>query len=235
MSPTRQQVLMYHSVDDYQEDPYLITVKPQRFRAQMAWLKRHRLRGVSMKELLRAQKAARADRLVGLTFDDGYADFAIHALPVLLQHGFTATVFAVTSRLGGDNSWDPLGPRKPLMDAQQLRAITGHGMEVGSHTQTHLSLPGATAAEIRAEVEDSRQQLSAVLGHEVTGLAYPYGHADRAAIDAVRAAGYTYACGIKPDGADRYCLPRTHVGDRDRYLRLKAKRALHRWTWGRQR
>ncbi|MFE0151717.1 polysaccharide deacetylase family protein [Nonomuraea sp. NPDC059007] len=234
MSPTRQQVLMYHSVDDFDEDPYLITVRPARFAAQMAWLRGRGLRGVSMRELLHAQREGTARRLVGLTFDDGYADFATHALPVLLRQGFTATVFAVTGRLGGDNAWDPLGPRKPLMTAEQLRQVAGEGMEVASHTQTHLSLAGAPTGDLYHEVKTSRTDLEAILGHEVLGLAYPYGHADREAVEAVRAAGYAYACGIKPGEADRLCLPRTHVSDDDRRLRLTVKRALHYWKWGRR-
>ncbi|MEV0586805.1 polysaccharide deacetylase family protein [Nonomuraea sp. NPDC050310] len=233
VSPTRQQVLMYHSVDQFDEDPYLITVKPQRFAAQMTWLVRRGLRGVSMRELLRAQRAGQAGRLVGLTFDDGYADFAVHAVPILLRHGFTATVFAVTGRLGGDNDWDPLGPRKPLMTAAQLREVAAHGMEVGSHTRTHRSLAGAPAPELHHEVKASRAELEAILGEEVTGLAYPYGHADADAVEAVRAAGYGYACGIKPPAADPHCLPRTHIGERDRWLRVTAKRLLHQWKWGR--
>jgi peptidoglycan/xylan/chitin deacetylase (PgdA/CDA1 family) len=32
---------------------------------------------------------------VGLTFDDGYADFVVHAMPILRHFGFTATVFPV--------------------------------------------------------------------------------------------------------------------------------------------
>ncbi|WP_246267896.1 polysaccharide deacetylase family protein [Nonomuraea typhae] len=235
MSATKQQVLMYHSIDHFEEDPYLITVKPQRFAAQMRWLSRRGLRGVSMRDLLDAQRSGTAGRLVGLTFDDGYADFVTHALPVLLRHGFTGTVFAVTGRLGGDNAWDPLGPRKPLMTAEQLREVAAHGMEIGSHTLTHASLAGAPAADVRHQVEASRIELEGILGRPVTGLAYPYGHADDEAVEAVRAAGYGYACGIRPHAAGPHNLPRTHVGERDNPLRLHAKRALHRWTWGRGR
>ncbi|MFI6299106.1 polysaccharide deacetylase family protein [Nonomuraea sp. NPDC050790] len=235
MSPTRQQVLMYHSVDDFDEDPYLITVRPARFAAQMAWLARRGLRGVSMRDLLRAQAEGTARRLVGLTFDDGYADFAAHALPVLQSHGFTATVFAVTGHLGGDNAWDPFGPRKPLMTAGQLRQVAGQDIEVASHTRTHLSLAGAPTGDLYHEVKTSRTDLEEILGQEVIGLAYPYGHADREAVEAVRAAGYTYACGIKPAEADPLCLPRTHVSEADQRLRLSVKRALHHWKWGRRR
>ncbi len=50
-------------------------------------------------ELMRAHAEGRRG-LVGLTFDDGYADFLHEALPVLRGHGCTATVFVLPGRPG---------------------------------------------------------------------------------------------------------------------------------------
>ncbi len=50
-------------------------------------------------ELMRAHAEGRRG-LVGLTFDDGYADFLHEALPVLRSHGCTATVFVLPGRPG---------------------------------------------------------------------------------------------------------------------------------------
>ncbi len=97
-------VLMYHSVQPYTEDPYLVTVGPSRFEQQMRWLSRRGLRGVSIAELLAARAAGAGKGLVGLTFDDGYADFAEYALPVLQRHGFTATVFVIAGGWAGTTS-----------------------------------------------------------------------------------------------------------------------------------
>ena len=33
-------ILMYHSISPYEEDPYDITVRPERFGQQMRWLRR---------------------------------------------------------------------------------------------------------------------------------------------------------------------------------------------------
>ena len=46
------------------------------------------------------------DKPVLLTFDDGYADLAEYALPVLRRYGFGAGVFIVTGQVGGTNAWD---------------------------------------------------------------------------------------------------------------------------------
>jgi peptidoglycan/xylan/chitin deacetylase (PgdA/CDA1 family) len=219
-------VLMYHSVAPYAEDPYQVTVHPYRFERQMHWLRRRGLRGTSVGELLAAR---RAPGLVGLSFDDGYADFVHYAMPILARYGFTATVFVLAGRLGGENAWDRPGPRKALMTAEQVRRAAAAGIEIGSHSLTHPRLPEVAGDELRGEVRDSRAVLSRLTGQEVRGFCYPYGAAGTREVDAVRDAGYGYACAVRPSTPDsRYTVPRTYVGDRDTSLRLFAKRLRHR-------
>jgi peptidoglycan/xylan/chitin deacetylase (PgdA/CDA1 family) len=227
-------VLMYHSVADHREDPYQVTVSEARFARQMSWFARLGLRGVSMRDLLAARTAGRGRRLFGLTFDDGYTDFATTVLPVLARYRFTATVFAVVGRLGGHNDWDPLGPRKALMTAQQLQWAAAHGVEIASHGLHHRALSGADGTTLVQEIEHSRKTLQDLVGFPVAGFCYPYGDRDEAATAAVRAAGYEYACAVWATGdRDRHALPRTYVGEADHGLRLEAKRLRHRLRWGR--
>jgi peptidoglycan/xylan/chitin deacetylase (PgdA/CDA1 family) len=221
-------ILMYHSVDTYQEDPYLVTVSPERFARQMAWLARNGLRGVSVCELLEAHAAGRSDGLVGLTFDDGYADLPRQALPVLERHGFTATAYVVAGRLGGHNIWDE-GPRKRLLSAEQIRRLAGAGIEIGCHSMYHRSLPGLSREALFQETRSSRERLEDVVERPVTGFCYPYGALDQPAVDAVRAGGYEYATAIEHGPlTSRWALPRSYVGERDNGLRLRAKQARHR-------
>ena len=44
--------------------------------------------------------------MVGLTFDDGYADNVEEGLPLLRELGFTATCYVTSGHLGGFNAWD---------------------------------------------------------------------------------------------------------------------------------
>ena len=125
-------VLMYHSVAEFPTPPRTRTGSPSPrapLEAQLRWLRRRGLRGVSVGELLRARAAGRGAGLVGLTFDDGYTDFVTQALPLLRRHDCTATLFVLPGRLGVDNVWDPLGPRKSLLTAEGIRdvAAAGHG------------------------------------------------------------------------------------------------------------
>ncbi|MFE0676000.1 polysaccharide deacetylase family protein [Streptomyces sp. NPDC058867] len=222
-------VAMYHSVGDCSDDPYRITVTPERLDEQLGLLRRRGLRGVCMADLLAARSRGEGPGLVGLTFDDGYADFLDHALPVLVRHGCGATLFVLPGRLGGDNAWDPLGPRKPLLDADGIRRAADAGVEIGSHGLTHVDLTRADEEALRAETADSRAVLTELTGAPVDGFCYPYGTLDARAVEAVRAAGYGYACAIDPGPlTGPHALPRVHVGQNDGPVRLYLKQRLHR-------
>lgn len=229
-------VWMYHSIAEYDVDPYEVTMHPSRFEKQMRWLRRRGLRGVSMQELLAAKAQGRARGLVGLTFDDGYQDFITTALPVLQRYGYTASVFVLAGRLGGSNEWSRPGPEKPLLTAAEIREIDRCGMEVGSHGLRHVSLVKTDDTELKAEVQQSREILAEVLGHEVGGFCYPYGYLDARVVGAARTAGYDYACAVKTSPEiGRHAIPRTLVHDRDTMWRLDAKRAVSLLTVGNRR
>ncbi|MEV6574384.1 polysaccharide deacetylase family protein [Streptomyces sp. NPDC051577] len=225
-------VLMYHSVAEFTdpaEDPYGITVTPRALEAQLLWLRSRGLRGVSVGELLRARAAGRGAGLVGLTFDDGYTDFLTRALPLLNRLDFTSTLFVLPGRLGVDNVWDPLGPRKPLLTAEGIREVAAAGQEIGSHGLLHQDLTAAPDDVLRQELSGSRDLLRELTGTLPEGFCYPYGHLDARVVDATRSAGYGYACAIDPGRlAGPHALPRTHVSQADGGARLRIKQLRHR-------
>ncbi|MFJ3894054.1 MULTISPECIES: polysaccharide deacetylase family protein [unclassified Streptomyces] len=222
-------VAMYHSVGDCSDDPYRITVSPDRLAQQLSWLRGRGLRGVSMAELLAARARGEGQGLVGLTFDDGYADFVDNALPLLTRWGCGATLFVLPGRLGGENAWDPRGPRKPLLTADGIRRAAAGGVEIGSHGLTHVDLTTADDDTLRAEVAESRSRLQELTDSPVHGFCYPYGTLDARAMDAVGAAGYAYACAIDPGELNGpHALPRVHIGQNDTAVRLFLKYRLHR-------
>jgi peptidoglycan/xylan/chitin deacetylase (PgdA/CDA1 family) len=222
-------ILMYHGVADVAEDPNQLCVTPARFAEQMSWLKAHGLRGVGIGTLVDAMRAGRQRGQVGITFDDGYVNVLEAAVPELRRHGFTATMFIISGRLGGSNEWDA-GPAWPLMSADQVGKLADAGMEVGSHGATHARLAGVSADQLEAEVSGSRASIGELMGAPTRGFAYPYGSMDAAARRAVRDAGYEYACAVETPMAElgMMALPRIYVGQRDGPRRMAAKRLLFR-------
>lgn len=221
-------VLMYHAIARVSDDPSNICVSPERFEAQMLHLKRRGLRGASMNELVQAVRRGGVRGLVGLTFDDGYENFLHTALPVLERFGFSATVFVVTGMLGEENSWDST-PRMRLLEEDSVREVSERGMEVGSHGMSHVRLCGLELEPLKQEVSGSRRILREVLGEAIEGFCYPYGSLDGRVVQAVRQAGYAYACAYKTQIARcAYDIPRIYVGERDGDLRLELKLRWYR-------
>ena len=193
----------------------------------MLYLKRRRLSGVSMKELYWAYIAGQTKGLIGLTFDDGYEDFLSTALPILNSLGFSATVFVVAGKLGGENDWEHQGASRPklkLLDTEGIREVVKQGMEIGSHTVSHPHLSGLKIETMDPEVGGSRETISDIIGSPVDGFCYPYGDLDSGAILAARRAGYLYACATKKRIDNSvYDWPRIFVGEKDSPLRLRLK------------
>lgn len=222
-------ILMYHAVGKVSTDPHKLCVTPARFSEQMAWLAEHGLHGVSIDTLVAAMRVGEERGLVGITFDDGYVNVLENAVPKLLQHDFTATMFIVSGQLGGTNKWDG-EPVWPLMSAQQVAEVAAAGMEIGSHSTMHTRLRGLGAHRLSAEISKSRSRLSELLGRPIRGFAYPYGVMDASARRAVQDAGYDYACSVVTPIADLgiTALPRIGICQRDNSARMTAKRIFFR-------
>lgn len=222
-------ILMYHGVADVAEDPHRVCVTPGRFAEQLTWLKRRGLRGVGVGTLVDAMRAGRGHGLVGISFDDGFVSVLEWALPELLRHGFTASMFIISDRLDGTNEWDE-GPIWSLMSADQVRELAAAGMEIGSHSATHVPLSGVGADQLKAEVSGSRVALGELMGVPIRGFAYPWGSNDAAARRAVHDAGYDYACAVETPVTELgyMALPRISFSERDGARRMTTKQLLFR-------
>ncbi len=139
-------------------------------------------------------------RMVGITFDDGYVSVLEAALPELQRHGFGATAFIISDRLGSTNDWDE-GPAWPLMQADEVREPAGRSTSRSARTARRTRLAGADPDRPAAEVQATRLSLGALTGTEIRGFAYPYGSMDTAAQRTVQAAGYEYACAVETPAA----------------------------------
>ncbi len=154
---------------------------------------------------------------------------------ILSQRGIPAVVFAVSGQIGGSNEWDRhLGaPELPLLDAAGLRALTGAGIEIGSHTVNHPQLTKVPAATVEAELRDSAAHIEAAGLPRPRTFAYPHGEWSPAIAAAAQAAGYSAAftidCGAVQAGSDRNALPRIEVLASDTPRRLRLKLATARW------
>jgi peptidoglycan/xylan/chitin deacetylase (PgdA/CDA1 family) len=151
-------------------------------------------RGVSMTDLMPYLRGEKTGKVVGITFDDGYQNNLIHALPVLQQMGFTATCYGVSQQMGGSNVWDhDQVAAKPLMTPAEWRQWHVAGMGVGSHTRHHVRLNDTADDVALIEIGQSRQELEQMLGAPVQHFCYPYGLFSPRHVEWVAQAGYESA------------------------------------------
>jgi GT2 family glycosyltransferase/peptidoglycan/xylan/chitin deacetylase (PgdA/CDA1 family) len=216
-------VLMYHAFTDSGErDRYIL---PKRsFALQMRLLAALRYRVVGFEELSRALREDRLlpRRSVAITIDDGYRDNYEIARPILRRHGFPATLFLVSRRIGASNDWNThgVGRGRPLLSLDQVERLRAEGLEIGAHTRTHCSLTEAADATVIDEVGGSLQDLDQTLGGApVTTFAYPYGRFDERSVAAAREAGCLGACTTQDrlayHGDDPLRIPRIEIRGSD--------------------
>ncbi len=212
-------ILVYHKIDRIPRAARFPKnyVTPEQFDAQLAFLARRGYRTISFTDYLAYRRGD--DRLprrpIVITFDDGYRSNRTVALPLLVKHGFTATIFLVTNYMGRTNTWDADELQEPLLDETDLRAMQAAGISFQSHGATHARLSRLPAPAALDELRSSRERLEAILGRPVTVIGYPYGeHTDqtrRLAAEAGYQAGVIVRHRMNADSTDLFALRRIPV------------------------
>jgi peptidoglycan/xylan/chitin deacetylase (PgdA/CDA1 family) len=185
-----------------------LSTPPAMFRAQMQYLADQGFHVISLHEAVVAIKnhSGLPSRPVVLTFDDGYADFFTAAVPVLQSHGFTATTFVVSGRMG----W------AGYMTSSQVLAADGMGFTVGAHTVDHVALAAQAPARATWEMKQSKLTLEALLGHPVADFAYPYGSFNPYDIAQAKSLGFETAVstlsGSAHSAGELFLLSRMRIG-----------------------
>jgi peptidoglycan/xylan/chitin deacetylase (PgdA/CDA1 family) len=176
--------------------------------------------------LARLRDGDGATPMVAVTFDDGTADFAEVALPVLVEHRVPVTLY-VASRYLEDGVAFPDDGVPLSWDA--LRDATTTGLvDVGSHTHGHALLDRLAPDDVDAELDQSIALITDRIGTRPEHFAYPKAVMGSPAADtAVRARFASAAVAgtrVNPYGAtDPFRLARSPVqmSDGMRWFRHK--------------
>ncbi|NOD49804.1 MULTISPECIES: polysaccharide deacetylase family protein [unclassified Ruegeria] len=169
MSAWQADILMYHSISDA---PGPTSIAPEVFKAQMQALADSGLPVVTPDALANPP----APRVVIISFDDGFEDFADTAWPILRDHNFTPIVYLPSGRMGGSDSWAGGNiPTRPLMDWDRIETLAGEGVCFGAHSVSHPDLSTLDAEALEEEVTGSGQDIAARLGQPIRHFAPPYG------------------------------------------------------------
>ncbi|SEC31624.1 Polysaccharide deacetylase [Burkholderia sp. WP9] len=198
-------VLMYHHISTA---PGMITVSPEHFAEQMAYLAAAGYTTVGSAQLsayLAGEPLPK--KSVVLTFDDGYLDNWVHAHPVLQAHGLTALCFLVTSWIGegpvreharsggdvpallnhhdGERAIENGEPDRAILRWSEIHAMREAGtFEFHSHTHSHVRWDQVSShaeekcAGLSADLASARAALEQKLGGVSDHLCWPQGYHD---------------------------------------------------------
>lgn len=115
-------VLLYHRVGSPESDPQLLYVSARHFDEQIGWLKKnyHILSLEEWAELKKQNKRFPKNSIL-ISFDDGYADNLLEALPILEKHQVPAVFYICTGNIGSTREfwWDAVERILLMSELQQ--------------------------------------------------------------------------------------------------------------------
>jgi len=171
-SPPGPRILIYHQVDAGLGRE--MEVHLEDFRRQLIWLSANR-QVVDLGEALVRWAEPGSERMVVLTFDDGYRDTFTTAFPLLLEHGFPFTLYLATESIETGVSLGPAERAEPLSWDQIGTMLESGLLTVGAHTHRHLDLRRLSIDQVEDELGTSDDLIETQLGVRPAHFAYPWG------------------------------------------------------------
>ena len=200
-------ILMYHKIaEETAADEYTITQR--QFSKDLAWLKENGFTTVTTHQLIAYAESGEAlpEKPVLLTFDDGYYNNYLYAVPLLAQNNMTA-VFSVIGKevedVSGQLNRNPLG--QSMNSGEVAELAKSNYAEIGSHTYDLHHIDTRKGADriagesqddyentLLADLQKNNDYIESVTGSRPLLFAWPYGAypLDRSADKVLKEAGY---------------------------------------------
>ncbi len=185
-------ILMYHYVGNNPNPKdkarYALSVSPDQFEAQMAYLSQNGYTTISLDTLYAIfnKQSAKPAKPIVLTFDDGYIDFYYNAFPILSKYHLSAVEFIPTGLVG----------KPAYMTWDMIKQIQGSGLVTfEAHTVNHTNLTSVAYQQVLTELQTSKNDLAKQTGYPVNFIAYPYGSVNNAVVAAAVKFGFVGGLG----------------------------------------
>ena len=206
-------IIMYHQVRNDKAGDMIIS--KGKLEEELAYLKRNGYVSVSPEEWLAYcdGKLALPEKIVMLTFDDGWKSQFENALPLLNKYGFKGVFYVYPDFVGGSAA----------MNWDMIKKLAKAGHTVGCHSMTHPKLAPAEQYEskrdykkrLKEEIFASADKISEKTGIDALDFCFPYGYYSQEVIDMLEDAGYrsamTVNAGKNDAGSDPFTLSRYQV------------------------
>ncbi len=223
-------VLMYHHIDpEFKSD---VTITPQLFQKQIAYLKELNYNFITLNELenfLYHEGTIPVNSIL-ITFDDGYKSYEKYALPILAEHHIPSVLFHIVV----------LNGKIPRFSSKEIKNLAKNRLvNIQSHTYSQHKkwqtgkeqvpyLISKIAVNGRVETEKeyearlyndfwlSKVTLEKLTGSRIYALAYPFGKYNKTTKSILKKTGFKLAFTIEPGMVTKksnpYQLPRFNAG-----------------------
>jgi peptidoglycan/xylan/chitin deacetylase (PgdA/CDA1 family) len=189
-TPIAFPILMYHHIADV-VDGNTLFVPADEFKMEMETLKKAGYYTLSPDEAYRVLTTNEkpADKIIWLTFDDGYKNARDTAMPILTELGMKGSFFIITGMIGNEDK---------VTNDMLLEMKANPLMSFGSHTVNHPDLEFSSTEAATAELGDSKQTLDKLLNQSISVICYPAGRYNTETASLAEMAGYKLGLTTNP-------------------------------------
>ena len=233
VSTKKTRIMMYHLISEQLPNKKKsgLRVSSHMFEEHLKYFSSNDWKFIKMSEL---DEYENKDKVVAITFDDGYLNNYTHALPLLKKYNACATLFLVIDR--HDNDWSVkknskhntgiLAKEEKLSDMQIQEMIDSNIFELGGHTITHPFLPNLTKDEKENEMISCKNILEEKFDTKITSFAYPFGIYSEEDINIIRNSSFESAVTTNEGVASMdsiYELKRIKASGKDNFYAFKLR------------
>ena len=208
-----------------------LRVSPLMFEKHLEYFSNNGWKFIKMSEL---EEHKDQNKIVAITFDDGYLDNYSIALPLLKKYNACATLYLVIDR--HNNDWSVkknpkhnsgvLASEEKLSDDHILEMLNSNVFELGGHTITHPYLPNLALEDKKYEMIQCKEILENKFNTQVTSFAYPFGIYSNEDINIIKGSDYSSAVTTEEGVADNsalFDLKRIKASGKDNFFAFKLR------------
>lgn len=184
--PAKLPILMYHYVEPLPPKANALTigltVTPATFEEHLKNIQDKGYQTITFADLVQSGSTL-PEKPIILTFDDGYADAYSNVFPLLEKYRMKGVFYIITGSV-----------EKPgYMTWENIKQLSGSGMEIGAHTVSHFELPKLSWNQQTKEIFGSIETIQASLHKKVASLAYPVGRYNNDTLKIMKATSVPFA------------------------------------------
>jgi len=229
----KTRIMMYHMISKQlpKTKKSGLRVSPEMFERHLKYFSDNNWSFIKMSELLEHDTQ---EKVVAITFDDGYEDNYSEAFPLLKKYNACATLYLVIDR--HQNDWSAkknpkhnkgdLAKKSKLSDDQVEEMVASGIFELGGHTYSHPFLPNLSVEDKEHEMISSKSFLETKFNTNISSFAYPFGIYSSADVDIIKASNFISAVTTNEGAASSdsiYELKRIKASGKDNFLTFKLR------------